>query len=233
MKLSSHTSPNATNNTRGVTLIEMLVALVITAIIVSSVYVAFNAGTKSWQVGDTMMQRYQNARGALDMMSREMSAMYMTISNIYNSGLLYSSVSNYEFRFVAAIPSDEHTGKWDLCKIGYEYYESDEDGDGTIEISEKRIRRAFDVDPDLTDFDIDTSYQPLVTNVTSLGFKCRYWDENSSSWAEKVTWDSREGEVDEWDLPEAVEISITVQDDKQLADPQTFTTIVRIPGSEQ
>jgi prepilin-type N-terminal cleavage/methylation domain-containing protein len=59
------------NNTRGVTLIEMLVALLITALIVSSVYVAFNSGTKAWQVGDKMMLRYQNARVALDMISSE------------------------------------------------------------------------------------------------------------------------------------------------------------------
>jgi type II secretion system protein J len=227
-KEMKHSSPTLLTVTKdkcshGVTLLELLVAMVILAIVVASVYVAFNSSKQSWQVGETIVQKYQNARGALDMMAREMSVMYMTISNIYNSGLLYSTAingSNGEFRFVAAIPADEHAGKWDLCKIGYKF-----------DSTNKEIERAFDVGPDLTNFDIDSSYQSLVSNVISLGFKCRHWD--GVSWAEKETWDSREGEVDEWDLPEAVEISLTVQDDKQLADPRTFTTIVRIPRSKQ
>ncbi len=207
----------------GVTLMELLVAMVILAIIVASVYVAFNSGKQSWQVGETIVQKYQNARGALDMMSREISAMYLVTQNIYKTGLIYESG---EFRFVASIDSDSHSGSWDLCKVGYQYYENDDDGDGQIEISEKRIQRGFDPDPDLSDDIVISSsnWQPLVSNINSLEFKC--WDENNN---EHDEWDSTDPTKEYWELPKAVEITIRVQDDKQIAEEREFKTVVYIP----
>jgi hypothetical protein len=201
----------------------MLVALVITALIVSSVYVAFNAGTKSWQVGDTMMQKYQNARGALDFMAREISAMYMTISSIYETGLIYDGTSGTNgFRFFASVPGN--SGDWDLCKVSYRYDSAD-----------REIERSF-----LTSSTSGPNYitlihptgsghgwEPMVSNVNSLGF--RWWD--GSSWYDDP-WDSTTGSH-EGQIPEAIEITITVQDDKQLAEARTFRTVVYLPGNNQ
>ena len=207
-----------TRNLRGVTLIELLVAMVILGIIVTSVYTAFNSSRDSWQVGEVMMQRYQNARGALDMMAREISAMYFTISNIYETGLIYDGTSgSTSFRFVARIP--ENSGAWDLCKVGYRY-------DGTDE-----IERGFDVDPNLTNLDIAAgNWQPRVSNINELAF--RWW--NGTSWNEG-TWDSMDSGISSQyrRLPRAIEIMITAQDEKQIAAAQSFYTVVYLPGSKQ
>ena len=202
----------------GVTLMELLVAMVILAIIVASVYVAFNSGKQSWQVGETIVQKYQNARGALDMMAREISAMYLVTQSIYKTGLIYdNSTSPPEFRFVASIPSKEHDGDWDLCKIGYRHDEGDE------------IERGFNINPNLKNLDITSGWQPLVSNINSLEFKLYYWD--GSKWDEKDTWDSTDPTKEYWELPKAVEITIRVQDDKQIAEEREFKTVVYIPDT--
>ncbi len=202
----------------GVTLIELLVGILIIGMIVTSVYTAFNCSRDSWQVGEIMVQRYQNARAALDMMSREISAMYFAVSNIYETGLIYN---NDGFRFVARIP--DNSGQWDLCIIGYRYDSTD-----------REIERAIDVYPDMSPLNVKSyidglSLQPLVSNIRSetekaLKFYCI--DESGNIY---LTWDS----ASSYTLPSAVEIRIRAQDEKQLADEQAFRTIAYIPQSKQ
>ena len=212
-------------HSHGVTLIELLVSLLIMGIIIVSVHTAFDCGKQSWQVGEALVQRYQNARGALDMMAREISAMCLTISSIYETGLIYDGTSgNKSFRFAASIYGND--GDWDLCKIAYRY-----DGGNEIE-------RSF-----LTDFTKLTlppsSWQPLVLNLYRENpsdpdpLEFRWWNSSSSQfeagpWNSTIIGGSNEGQI-----PEAIEISITVRDDKKYADPRTFKTIVYIPRSEQ
>ena len=210
MKHLSHILQNIINdkNSTGFTLIEMLVSLVIVAIIVASIYTAFDCGKNSWQVGETITQRYQNARAALDFMSREISAMYITASSIYKTGLIYDSDS---FRFVACIPEDDND--WDLRKIGYRH-------------NAEKIQRSYlttDLDT-LTDASMSSGWQLLVGNIYGLDFTCL-----DATFTEQSTWNS----VSSGELPKAVIITINVQDDKKLQPAQTFSTIVRIPGSER
>ena len=223
----------------------MLVALVITALIVSSVYVAFNAGTKSWQVGDTMMQRYQNARGALDMMSREVvCALINDWDNQYRmdfygsngpiAGWRTNSVGD-ELYFMARL--EPSSADADICEVGY--YLTDENGDGIGDI----LRRFYITDnalPTNFNYQFDSPFgnnylYELSLNVTGLDF--RYY--NGSSWQD--TWDSRRNGfngatadgAEKGTLPEAVQISITVQDDKHIAAARTFRTVVYLPGNNQ
>ena len=58
----------------GFTLTEILVAVTILAITVAAIYTSFKGGLTSWTKGTIRMERYQNARAALEMMSREISA---------------------------------------------------------------------------------------------------------------------------------------------------------------
>lgn len=191
---------------KGFTLIELLVAMVILGIIVASVYTAFNCGKNAWQVGNAMMQKNQKARGVIDIMSREISAMCMARSNIREIGLVYS---NGEFRFIASIDA----GDGGLCKVGYRYNEN-----------EKEIERGFNTNPDLSSLNIDSmDWQPLISNINFLAFKCL--DENND-WHNE--WDSRKDQPDEWKLPKAVEITICIQDKNQITKESEFRTIASI-----
>ena len=120
------------HNLRGVTLIELLVAIVILGLIVTSVYTAFNSSRDAWQVGEIMIQRYQNARGALDIMSREISQAFINeAETIYCVGIDGESslplpppyvktnavADSDQFFFVA--PIGAASAATDLYRVGY------------------------------------------------------------------------------------------------------------------
>ena len=63
------------------TLVEILVATTILVIAMASIYVSFKGGVTAWTKGTARMKIYLNARGALDMMSREISAAFIYSTN--------------------------------------------------------------------------------------------------------------------------------------------------------
>lgn len=205
------------SDSQGVTLIELLVAFVILTIIVSSVYVAFNSGKDSWQVGDIIIQRCQNARGVLDMMAREICSTVHIASSTYQIGLIYTSASE-KLRFIVPIPGGQKD-IWDLCEVWYRYDSTNEEiqryiydgNDGHLPISLDTLSGAGPSDSD---------YDTVVSNIKSLEFE--FWDtsfQEHSEWTTSGT------------LPRAVKIIISVQDDKALRDPQEFTTVVYLSSS--
>lgn len=58
-------------NKRGVTLIELLIALIITAILVAGVYRTFVSQQRTYTVQDQVVEMQQNVRAALNKMFRE------------------------------------------------------------------------------------------------------------------------------------------------------------------
>src|SRR4030065_201652 len=58
-------------NKRGVTLIELLIALVISAILVAGIYRVFISTQRSYMVQDQVVEMQQNVRGAINKMMRE------------------------------------------------------------------------------------------------------------------------------------------------------------------
>lgn len=55
------------------TLVEILIALSILAMIVASTFTIFKSSASSWQKGETRTERYHNARVAMGRMSKEIS----------------------------------------------------------------------------------------------------------------------------------------------------------------
>ena len=239
-------SLNSAKNSTGFTLIEMLVSLVIVAIIVASVYTAFDCGKNSWQVGETIVQKNQNARAALDIMSREITcALINDWDNQYRLDFYGANVTappattwrtnsvGDELYFIARLNPDSASANADICEVGY--YLTDEDSDSVGDV----VRKFYVTDgalPANFDYEFDSpsgngSGFELGLNVTNLDF--RYY--NGSSWQD--TWDSRRngfnGAVadgaEKGTLPEAVEITITVQDEKQVAEARTFKSVVYLP----
>lgn len=208
----------------GFTMVEILVATTILVIAMASIYMSFRGGVTSWTKGTARMERYLNARAALDMMSREIEAAMLAASDLYIIDFIYSADTSWALRFAA--PRDS-SGSWDLCEIAYGY-----DSGG------KEIDRALDVDPNFSADDkpnlssLSSYWQPLVSNITSLQFEL--FDSDDSTW--RLYWDSRtvlEGgdyANTEDELPEAVKITITVQDE-QSREEQDFSTTVYLPTS--
>ena len=207
---------------KGFTLTEILVAVTILTIAVAAIYTSFKGGLTSWTKGTARMERYLNARAALDMMSRELSAaLIVAVSSTYAIDFVYSNDSEVTLRFATAMYRDEEAN---LVEVAYDYNSST-----------KEVRRAIDAN---ANFPYDKSksspsgftFNPLCSNVNSLEFEL--WD--GSSW--RSDWDSRTaaetGGISATRdlLPKGVKITITVQDELQQEEEQIFSTTVYLPA---
>ncbi|MBI2447094.1 MAG: prepilin-type N-terminal cleavage/methylation domain-containing protein, partial [Candidatus Omnitrophica bacterium] len=61
----------AKRNKKGITLIELMLALLITTVVIGAVYGSFRAGLSTWKKSDVKTTVYQNVRITLDQMARE------------------------------------------------------------------------------------------------------------------------------------------------------------------
>jgi len=198
---------------KGFTLVEILVATTILVIAMASIYVSFQGGVTAWAKGTARMEVYLNARAALDMMSREISSAMVNDWPVATGRRmdflgLSGSGTNDQLFFMNPSP----TG--DLYKI--EYWRNGSD-----------LMRYYKVSTSVT-FPPPTiaNSDILIPDVTKLGFQ--YYKDSTSS--PQNTWDSQVGAAEEGTLPEAVKITITVQDNQHRQTKQ-FSTIVYLPTS--
>jgi len=194
-------------NKKGFTLVEILVSTTILVIAMASIYVSFQGGVTAWAKGTARMKVYLNARAALDMMSRELSAAFVYSTN---NQFFYGQPSS--LNFVAVIePMNAVT---DLYTIDYRYSASEIQRIDEATVGSNII---------LT---IGGTFLPLASRVTNLSL--HYYD--GSIW--QPTWDSTGGSQ-LGKLPQAVKIEITMQKEKETsqAAAKIFSTVIFIPAS--
>lgn len=172
---------------KGFTLVEVLIALAILAMIVASTFTIFRSASKSWQKGETRRERYQNARNAISRINSEISQ-----AVINNSPLCKFIGGKNKVSFFSFVSTD--SGVFELSEVEY-----------WLDSSKKFIMRNDEINPDY-DF---TTYQHsdiLSDNISELEFS--YFD--GSVWAD--IWDS--DQTAGISLPKAVKIRIKVEDKK-------------------
>ena len=233
---------------KGLTLVEILVVIVIFSIISSVLFMVFKAGLDSWRRTESHLEIYQNARMALDMITRDLRAAMLDPSYLNSSGNPYitfrgfdsTSASGWrtnsigdEMYFVAALNPTDLTAVFDLCKVGYWL-----DGKGTADTRDNELQRFYGFQASPTpNYDFTSGNSDKVAlYTTQLNF--RYWDDNASPVPAFVdTWDSGAGGAQNGRLPTMVEVTITVREPNPIdpANPktETFVTNVYIPRSQQ
>lgn len=215
---------------RGITLLELMVALVITALLGLAIYNVCKMAMDAWQKGEARTQVYQNLRIALERMSDEIRSA-ITLDSTYNPApkdIYFYGQDTYDgthpewgdrldFISIAHPPignyydSDFNNDElvFDCCEIGYRV-------SGTTIYRRKQEKNVPD-----SDITGGGSEKELATHITNLGF--RYY--NGSSWQD--TWDAET----EGTLPEIVEISLTAKSDiARYENERTFTTYVSLSG---
>ena len=219
-----HQTRNNDRHDCGVTLIEMLVALVIMTLIVGSVYVAFDSGKQSWQVGDALMQKYQNARGILDVMSREIStAMVDAMESPFNIYCIGRADAFYFTGPLKSIDVDNVDVSDNLYRSGYWCKSSTNKGERP-----GVLMRGFECrnsSPPYYTF-AGLSNNPLGVHVKDLEFQ--YYDSSSGWCGEGVDWKSGVGSNE---LPGAIEIKLTVEDESATKS-RVFRTVVTLQNAE-
>ena len=191
----------------GFTLVEILIALAILAMVVASTFTIFISSSKSWQKGETRSERYHNARISMGKMSTEISQAVIS----ENSPARFIGEKDGA-RFVSFVSTSG--GVFGLAEIEY-----------WLDKDRKLLMRNEDTDPDY-DFSTQDYSDILASNISTLEFS--YYD--GLIWSD--TWGSDLAEEEEspeemQGLPKAVKIKIKVED-KKGRESETFEVVTRL-----
>ncbi|MDP2980630.1 MAG: type II secretion system protein GspJ [Candidatus Omnitrophota bacterium] len=185
---------------RGFTLVEVLIALAILAMIVVSTFTIFRSASKSWQKGETRSERYQNARNAIYRISTEISQ-----AVINSNSLCKFTGDKNKVSFISFVSTE--SGVFELGELEFWL-----DGAGRL------LMRNDDVDPDY-DFTTYDHSDVLSENVSELEFS--YFD--GAVWTDAWNSDQALGVG----LPKAVKIKIKIED-KKSKEGEIFGVVARL-----
>jgi prepilin-type N-terminal cleavage/methylation domain-containing protein len=215
---------------KGFTIVELLCAMGIFSIMALALYVVFDRANQVWEQGQFKSEQYQNARAALDMMSREISSAIIAVggpnsftTSLYRPPYLVStngtttisgtSYDRDDIRFV--FPRMDA-----LYQAGY--FISDNSTAGTV--SDDTLSRRFSSSSS-TNFDLATFGTPdkVAFRVTDLNFSFIF--KSGGNYQTATVWDSRMGytgvsttvgTTDDGKLPEYIEITMKIADQQAL-----------------
>ena len=200
----------------GFTLLEMLIALALLAVVVSSSVALFRGVAQSWQRGEVRSLRYQNARAIFDIVGRELSSVLPTGSQAPFLGTsgedppVKSGAVGPSLFFVTLVPG---AGTTDSAEIGY-----------WLRGQDHMLMRHLQAQPDGDFATVDTD-EPLGTQVSE--WSLAYFD--GTDWRDR--WDARPNGPQTGRLPKAVRIAVTVQDPGGR-DHERFDTTISLPVSQ-
>ena len=238
---------------QGFTLLELLVAVGLLALLVFTLSLIFSHGLKALRVGYNRAEMYASARTALDQVMREIPTAVADGTESYpfvgfdknNPGKLRGADSvAAELYFMGQVSGD---GKGDVVELGYWLRRAN-----AADAVPRELMRFYVTDTATTGFELYTApaFLPdfstpggasnsnlLTENVTDLVFLYHYRTA-PNTWADPPAqnWDSRQNAVVNVDsegrdrnpdgLPNAVEVRVTVQDKLQKESPRTLSVYV-------
>lgn len=198
----------------GFTLIEVLLALFITAILITILSVIFNTGLRAYRQGKDLIEITRKAQFILGQMTKDIACSMVQVDRIPFE--IKNNGNNDSIYFMSPVAI---SGDLDLCELGY--FLADVNEDGIPDLRRHYSNAPFEYPNAIVNYttgNVDT----FCTDVTQLNFRYRLVNNN---WAEG-TWSSTT------QIPEMVEIKLKIQG-KYGSPPQTkeFTTWVYVPNS--
>ncbi len=200
---------------RGFTLVEMLIALAILAMIVVSTFTIFRSSSRSWQKGEARSKRYHNARMAIGKMSTEIS------QAVISENTLSEFIGEKdEVSFISFVSSA--SGIFELTEVEY-----------WLDAGEKFLMRNEDTEPDY-DFTTQDYSDILAEGISQLEFSYYDGKEWTESWGTETAAEDEEDEEGEGFkqekeniLPKAVKIRIKVEG-KKGKESEIFEVVTRL-----
>lgn len=218
---------------KGVTLLELMVAVVITVLLGVALSAIFKTYSDAWQKGEARTQRYQNARLALEKMSSELRGTLLknigpgpaTIKLVGHSDTYTYEGDTYDndaVDFVTSIPrTASNNDDLDFVEIIYLLDTTDHELDRAREdytAGEQSNGYWYPVTP-YSDATLASKVLPVASHI--LGLSIKYWD--GSAW--QNVWTSTTA------LPKEIEIKVTVQSQlSRYKKTDTLSTRVVLPN---
>jgi len=195
----------------GFTLIELMVAVSIFAIIVVVIYSTFGTGVSVWRKTEKMQNLYQDIRLALDKIALDLenAVLYSEKEEFSNFEGEKNRISFYSlvdiFQIIPAHP--------ELRKITY-----------SLDESTHILQRLEQTFPESMQGSRVQEAEGIVAQVDNLNFSYCYIDEGAApSYKWKDTWDSKQG------IPQGVKIELEIDTEEKLV----FVKHVFIPSGEK
>jgi len=182
-------------DSRGFTLLELLISMTILSLITLLVFGAFRMGIRAWERGERDIDAHQRERIVLDLITRQIASIPVdTVQGIEDLALRGDQKS-------LAFVSDIHLVPGNTFGMVYAIYrveEAEDDGE-ILSLSEKNVALMGE------DGDIDSEdlFKELIRGVSiTFEYLKSYGDGESPEWRE--TWDPEE----ETKFPRAVKVTL-------------------------
>lgn len=210
---------SATPRARGFSLMEVLIACALLAIVGGLLYTSLSSSLDAKEIVEGTSSRYHLARQALSRMVDEVSMAYLSAHR--NAAELKVKTGfkgereSLSFTAFGYVPRLEDAKQSEQREIGYHLGVDERTGS-------QAILRREQPNPD-DDFEEGGREQTLLPHVTELEFA--YWDDTTEDW--KDTWDTEESATLNR-LPSRIRITLTAKMDDEDGREQTFMTQARV-----
>ena len=216
---------------KGITLVELMLALLITTVVIGAVYGSFRAGLSTWKKSDVKTTVYQNVRITLDQMTREIRSIF---ANPDNPAIKFIG-SPQKLGFVCSMPPSLVKGinGYDLHSVTYFVADSRwEKGKALWKYDEVKpippALVAFNLMPlaDKTELEdeIIKKAEELLPMINEVKFRYYSGDSWQDEWEEEGEAGAAGLPAAGTRLPKAVEITIVIQYDEKGEYKETFYT---------
>jgi general secretion pathway protein J len=218
--------------TRGMTLIESLVAMAIVAMMLASVWSSFNMTVRGMQSTEKIQDAYAMRRNAMDRMATEISMAYLSYNRprgetkqyTFFEGRREGEAHSLTFSSFAHLRMRKHANESDQSIIQYVVEEDPEDNSRMHLYRRETKRLTGDLPEQVHRF---APAYILCEDVESLEF--RYWDPTRVEWLDEWRTTSLDLQPDR--LPTRVEIKLGFYD--EVGELVYFVTQVAIPMQER
>jgi general secretion pathway protein J len=214
---------------RGFTLIEVMMAASILAIVTALAWGSFHQTFKAKQIVEANAVRYHSVRITLERMAREISMAYLSQNEdtsqaerrTFFQGRRRTDIDELRFSYFGHQRLYANADEADSAQVGY-FGARDRDDGRKLNLLRRETRRLsnlkFEVAPASTDI--------LCDSVVRLQFD--YWDARDKQWRDEWITTDAAGQPNR--LPGKVKITLVVKDERNFEVP--FSTEVRLPMQE-
>ncbi len=214
-----------TRRQRGMTLIEVMVALAVLSMMLASVWSSFRGTMQGLDTSEKLQTRYSIIRNGLARMTGELSMAYLAFNR--QAGeirhfTLFEGRDSFEedsvtFSAFAHLRLRKDANESDQAIIQYFLADDPEDKSRT-HLYRRESRRLTGDEPERLG-DYFPAYI-LIEDVLALDVK--YWEAKTEEWIDE--WATMRNDMQPDRLPQRVKISIKVKDIDDSGDPLEFTT---------
>jgi general secretion pathway protein J len=212
---------------RGMTMVEVVIAMAILAMMTVSVWSSFSATVKATEVVGDVQARYNGVRSAMNRMASEISMAYLSFNRPPGEVKHYTlfegradfDKDNLTFSNFAHLRMRMHANESDQSVIQYFVADDPEDSNRQHLYRRETRRLMGDLPEELENF--EAAYV-LLEDVKKLQFE--YYDVTNDEWLEE--WQTTVSGAQPDRLPQRVKITLVIEDDEGEEELYTTQTIL-------